>query len=160
MDAICRNGIYARHCGLVSTLSESEFTVGSNQYRAGRLNARQQFDVARRLRDVLMILGMERGPEFKSTPENFARIVLVSSGNVPQADMDIALNICLGVIKRRMPGDQGWVVIITPTGALMFDDIDMPVMLQLVWHVVNAHRMVDFLSVSVLNSSEPKSIAG
>jgi hypothetical protein len=135
-----------------------EFQIGAHHYLVGRLDARRQFDVARRLGYVLTMLGAEKSAEFKPTPENFARIILVTAGQVPQADMDTALNICLGVVKRKITGDVGWASVTTQKGdALMFDDIDMPIMLQLVWHVVSAHRMVDFLSVSGRSSGEPKS---
>lgn len=137
-------------------MSDTEFKIGPHHYQAGRLNARQQFDVARRLSDVLMLLGMERSEEFKRTPENFARVILVSSARVPQADIDAALNICLGIVKRRLPGDQGWAAIVASNGAMMYDDIDMPVMLEIFWHVVSAHRMVDFLSASGRASAAPK----
>lgn len=138
-------------------MTDTEFAIGAHHYRAGRLNARQQFDVARRLGYVLTMLGAEKNAEFKPTPENFARIILVTAGQVPQPDMDMALNICLGVVKRKIPGDLGWAAIATPAGAMMFDDIDMPAMLEMVWRVVSAHRMVDFLSVSGRSSGEPKS---
>lgn len=134
-----------------------EFSIGAHHYRVGRLDARKQFDIARRLGYVLTMLGAEKNAEFKPTPENFARIILVTAGQVPQADMDTALSICLGVIKRKIPGEQGWAAIATSTGAMMFEDIDMPAMLEMVWRVVSAHRMVDFLSVSGHSSGGPKS---
>lgn len=143
-------------------MTDPEFQIGPHTYRSSRLNARQQFDVARRLGYVLTMLGMEKVAEFKPTPENFARVILVSAGQVPQADMDAALNICLGAIKRRIDGagvaeHQAWSPIITPAGDPRYDDIDMPIMLQLVWHVISAHRMADFLSGSASRSAEPKS---
>src|ERR1700735_2990271 len=122
-----------------------EFQIGAHHYRAGRLNAKDAFHVARRLGYVLTALGIEKGEQFKPTPENFARIILVTSGQVPQADMDFALNTCLGVVKRSMGDHQGWAAIATSTGALMYDDIDMSTMLQIVWHVISAHRLPDFL---------------
>lgn len=137
-------------------MTDTEFQIGPHNYRAGRLNARQQFDVARRLSYVLTMLGAEKSPEFKPTPENFARIILVTSGSIPQADVDAALNICLGVVKRKLPNDQGWAAIVASNGAMMHEDIDMATMLEIVWHVVSAHRMVDFLSASARDSAAPK----
>jgi hypothetical protein len=137
-------------------LTDTEFTIGAHHYRADRLNARQQFDVARRLSYVLTTLGAEKSPEFKPTPENFARIILVTSGMIPQSDMDAALNICLGAVKRKLHGDLGWGPIVASNGALIHDDIDMATMLELVWHIVSAHRMVDFLSASARASAAPK----
>ncbi len=135
-------------------MSENEFTVGGHRYRADRLNARQQFDIARRLSYTLVQLGAEKKPDFKPTPENFSRIFLVTSGFVPQADMDMALNVCLGVVKRHIPGDIGWASLTAANGSLMYADIGMAEMLQIVWHVIAAHRLVDFLAVGAQNSSE------
>jgi hypothetical protein len=137
-------------------LTDAEFTIGPHTYRAARLNARQQFDVARRLTNVLAMLGAEKSPEFKPTPDNFARAILFSAGSIPQADMDMALGTCLGVVKRRMPGDQGWAPIATSSGSLMYDDMGMPEMLEALWHVLSAHRLPDFLYAGVRASSEAK----
>lgn len=135
-------------------MPSSEFKVASHTYKAARLNARQQFDVARRLSYVLVQLGGEKKPDFKPTAENFARIFLVTSGYVPQSDMDISLNMCLSAVSRNAGGDRGWVSISSSNGALMFDDIGMPEMLEIVWHVIAEHRLVDFLAASARNSSE------
>jgi hypothetical protein len=139
-------------------MSDTEFKIGANDYRAGRLSARQQFDVARRLSFVLTMLGAEKTAEFKATPENFARIILVTAGQVPQADMDAALTLCLSTVKRKIPGDIGWAPLTAPGGALMMD-IDMPELLEIVWRVVSAHRMVDFLSGNDQTSARPKTLA-
>ncbi len=68
--------------------------------------------------------------------------------------MDTALNVCLGVVSRNMGGDRGWAPVVASNGALMFDDIDMGTMLQIVWHVIAAHRLVDFLAAGAQNSKE------
>jgi hypothetical protein len=133
-----------------------EFQIGAHHYRAGRLSAKDAFHVARRLGYVLTALGIEKGDAFKPTSENFARIILVTSGQVPQADMDFALNTCLGVVKRRIGDHQGWAAITTSAGAMMYDDIDMSAMLQIVWHVISAHRLPDFLFESGSGSAGQK----
>src|SRR5690348_10037426 len=135
-------------------MAHDEFKIGEHHYRIGRLNARQQFDVARRLSFVLVQLGGEKNPEFKPTAENFARIILVTTGSVPQSDMDTALNICLSAVTRQMGGDRGYAAVVAGNGAMMFEDIDMSAMLQIVWHVIDQHRLVDFLSAGVRKSAE------
>ncbi len=100
------------------------------------------------------MLGAEKKPDFKPTSENFARVFLVTSGFVPQSDMDVALNACLSVVTRHVSGDRGWAPVASKDGALMFDDIDMGTMLQIVWHVIAAHRLVDFLAAGAQNSKE------
>jgi hypothetical protein len=135
-------------------MADNEFKVGHHTYRAGRLDARKQFDVARRLSYVLVQLGAEKKADFKPSAENFARIILVTTGYIPQADMDAALNICLSVVKRHIPGDIGWAALTASNGALMYEDIGMAEMLQIVWHVISMHRLVDFLAASAQDSSE------
>lgn len=55
---------------------------------------------------------------------------------LPDADVDFVVYSALAVVMRAMPGDSGWVPVLGQNNVIMFDDIDMIAMLNLVGQVV------------------------
>lgn len=136
-------------------MTENEFQVGKHTYRAKRLSAKDQFHVARKMSYTLFQLGGDKTEKFVPSPKNFARVICVTTGGLAQSDLDSVLDVCLGVVSRQVSGDRGWAPIQTK-GVMMFEDISMPEMLELVWHVIDAHRLVDFLAADPSDSKEHK----
>lgn len=126
-----------------------EFEVGGFQYRSERLNAQQCYDVARRFSVVLIMLGGMKGSDAQPDRQSFARALCAVSRPVPQEDSDTAIGICLSAVSRRQPNDVGWQKIREPrSGRLIFEDIDMMSMLEIVWEVMDYHKLPDFFSVT------------
>jgi hypothetical protein len=57
---------------------------------------------------------------------------LAALGNMTDENADYVIDTCLSVVERKVGGDRGWQKIGTG-GALMYDDIDLATMLQLVF---------------------------
>ena len=115
----------------------TEFTIGEHTYRAGRLDARTQFHVVRRLGPVLADLTT-------ASTGNVIANIAVAVGKLKDEDADYVIDKSLRVVTRAQDNGRGWAAVSNPTGGLMFDDIDMPVMLQLVWKVLEEYLVPFF----------------
>ena len=107
----------------------NEFQIGEHTYRAGRLDARTQFHVVRRLAAVLADLTT-------ATSGNVMANIAAAVGRLKDEDADYVIDKSLRVITRAQEGGRGWAAVANSSGGIMFEDIDMPVMLQLVWKVL------------------------
>lgn len=109
-----------------------EFEINGQQYRSGKLNARQQFHVARRLAPVLG--GLAAASQGASTDfAHFLQPIADAIAGMSDADCDYILDTCLGVVQRQQ--GSAWALILV-NKAQMFDDIDLGVMLQIASKVI------------------------
>jgi hypothetical protein len=109
-----------------------DFEINGQQYRSGKLNARQQFHVARRLAPVLGGLATAS----QGNTEDFATFlqpIADAIAGMSDADCDYVLDNCLAVVKRQQ--GSAWANIFV-NKAQMFEDIDMGVMLQIASKVI------------------------
>jgi hypothetical protein len=111
----------------------AEFSIGDHNYKSGRMNARQQFHVSRRLAPIFSGLADAIGDDGAPTDLN---AIATAISSLPDADCDYVLNACMGVTHRQVGGGAAWGSIMTPTGAILFDDIDMIVMVHIAWEVL------------------------
>lgn len=106
--------------------------IGGQKYRIGRIDARKQFHVARRLAPLLAGLGSLSGKG-----EGFATAVAPLAealSSMPDSDVDYVLDVCLGACQRVQP--NGHAAPIMARGELMFEDIDMAQMVQIAIRVI------------------------
>lgn len=127
-----------------------EFEINGQQYRSAKLNARQQFHVARRLAPVfggLAEASQGASPDFA----HFLQPIADAIAGMSDADCDYILDTCLGVVQRQQ--GSAWAQILV-NKAQMFDDIDLGVMLQLASKVIteNLGGFFQGSAVSVLSS--------
>lgn len=111
----------------------TEFEVGGQTYRSGKMNARTQFHVLRRAAPIVgPIQSLASGA---ASGEAFAVLANAISTLSDEAS-DYILDQCLAVVERKQ-GDTAWAKIKISQGqALMFDDIDMMAMLGIASHVM------------------------
>lgn len=146
-----------------------ELPIGEKLYRTGKLNAFKQLHVARRVAPVLLsmgkslelILGMAaqkkteaEGLESKPAKEDISRadaqaIVAVlplaeAFAAMKEEDVDYVINACLSVCELRQ-GDA-WQRVQASNGRLMFDFIDLPVMMELAMAVIKENLVPFFPS--------------
>lgn len=115
--------------------------IGGNAYKIGKLDAFKQFHVVRRIGGPLVDLGIEflRVQDGKGEGwESILRSAVHDLGKLSDADADYVLLTCLSVVERQRPQDGGWSPV-APSRVLMFQDIDMATMLQLVWAVLESN---------------------
>lgn len=107
--------------------------VGGHKYRIGRIDARKQFHVARRLAPLLA--GMSG---LGSKGAGFAALIgplTDALSGMSDEDVDYVLDACLGVCQR-IEANGHPAPVMSRSGALMFEDIDMGQMIQLAVKVI------------------------
>jgi hypothetical protein len=111
----------------------SEFEVDGQTYRSGKMSARTQFHVLRRMAPIVGPLqAMSASP---GAAETLAALV-EAIGSLSDEASDYIMDNCLAVVDRKQ-GETGWAKI-KPAGgsAIMFADIDLMAMLQIASHVL------------------------
>lgn len=107
--------------------------IGGQKYRIGRIDARKQFHVARRLAPILASLGASsfKGDGFTK----FLGPISEALSTMSDEDVDYVIDACLSACQRLQANGQG-APVIARGGGLMFEDIDMGQMIQLTVKVI------------------------
>lgn len=111
-----------------------EFEINGVQYRSDRMAAKKQFHVARRLAPLLAGLG---GSALRGEKAGFAEFIgpiAEALSKMSDEDTDYVIDECLRTVQR-LQGER-WQSVTSRGGDLMFDDIDLPVMLRLTVAVI------------------------
>lgn len=114
-----------------------ELTLNGQTYRVDRLNAFQQFHVARRLAPALWALGKGAMLNAQAAGASFSDAVALGAigplveviAKMSNEESEYVLAACLGVCYRQ--SGNGWQKVYAEGGGLMFQDIDLPTMMQL-----------------------------
>ena len=110
-----------------------EFELAGNTYRAGKMDTFKQFHVSRRLVPILgNVAGAVTG---EAGFEDMVQPLMVGIAGMTDADCDFILEACLKVVQRQQ-GTTWSPIYAGANQALMFDDIDMSVMLQIAGKVI------------------------
>jgi hypothetical protein len=118
-----------------------QLTINDQIYAIGKIDAVKQFHVARRLAPALVALGgaaivvLKQGGALTDAAAvaSIGPLVEVIAG-MSDDDSEYVLRACLAVVSRRS-GD-GWAPVQNAQGGLMFQDVDMSVMLRLTFAVI------------------------
>lgn len=110
-----------------------EFEIAGHEYASGKMDTFKQFHVSRRLVPAFGTMAASVTGEV-----NFSELVqplMQAIASMNDADCDFILDACLSVVKRKQK--DSWAPIYAGASqALMFDDIDMSVMLQIAGRVI------------------------
>lgn len=118
-----------------------EFELKGQQYRTAKLNVFDQLKVSRKLLPILAGMMSDfqsikddalNGNALKALDTALPKIA-DALADMSDEDTNAIIFPCLSVVSRRH--GKGWTPVFTQ-GALMFDDIDLMVMLQMVGRVV------------------------
>lgn len=126
-----------------------EFEVGGHRYKASPLNAKMQWNVARRLAPVMAGMAGAEG-------ENIFTQIAKSVSGLSDADSDYVIDAVLATVLREQGADKGWASVMTKGGAMMFDDIDMAAMLQIVFRVLQEQLSGFFTALLSLSADQPE----
>jgi uncharacterized protein YejL (UPF0352 family) len=124
-----------------------EHVINDVRYQIGRMPVKDQFHVARKIAPV--VAGLGRGYAMAAVSavdssnvnadENlFEALTPVADilSKMQDAEVDYVLNKCLSVVAKW--NGQGWTRVMS-NGNMMFDDMDLPTMVQLVMEVVQSN---------------------
>lgn len=123
-----------------------ELMLGANEYSISKLNAIQQFHVARKIAPMLWAMGKEALSGFQDSEIDGIAALKASADVLSQMsdqDSEYILKTCLTACRRR--SGAGWAKVQADNGQMMFDDIDLPVILQLAFNVIR-ENLGNFLS--------------
>ena len=118
-----------------------EFEIAGQRYRAEKLDAFKQLHVSRKIAPIVpKLLPMflkfaQMGESMKDDLPGMAQAfepLAQALAEMPDADCEYVFNACLGVVARHQQGN--WASIWN--GSLMFDDIDIGVMVQIASKVI------------------------
>lgn len=133
----------------------AEFTVNGESYRNTKLNAVQQFHVARRLAPLLT----KSSAAFLNQPGNLDDMaqtlepVFDALGAMDDDVCNYVLRTCLASVQKNVGGQ--WITVWNPAaGRLQFDDLDLATMLQLTVQVIQ-DNLGTFLQGTPSTSNEP-----
>lgn len=135
----------------------AEFTIADKQYRSSKLNAFQQFHVARKLGPLFAKLGpgqLRTDPD-ASLSDMLAPIMEALAG-MPEEDCNYILHRCLSVVQRWQGGSVWAPVWNDPAKRLMFEDIDLSTMIQITLQVLG-DNLGPFMSGQGRTSASPVS---
>lgn len=133
-----------------------EMKIGEHEYSVGRLSARQQYHLARKIAPAVFALNSSRADAAKMLPKGlftetgmdeskfdssaekalalvFGKLADALAG-MSEADSDYVINTCLSVCQRKQQG--GWQKVMTPNGSMMFEDMDLRTLVQLTLGVI------------------------
>lgn len=118
----------------------SEITIAKQTYRIGKMNALQQFHVARRLAPILATMGLslrQLADGSKMSIDDFLPVlgpVTEILARMSDEDSNYVIFSALAVSERKQ-GDKFAPVVVSAN--LMFQDLDLPAMMRLVVEVLN-----------------------
>ena len=111
----------------------AEFEINGVKYRSSQMDAMRQFNVVRRLAPILD--SVKNMLDMKL--EDGLGIIAQAISNMSDADTEYVIGSCMAVVVREQQGGTGWAKIWSPDAkAPMFTDIDMAVMLRIVFAVI------------------------
>jgi hypothetical protein len=115
-----------------------EVTIGDVQYRIGKMDARTQLHIARRLSPIMSALvGLIRQEDQGASIEDVLKPIANQLAGMPDAEVDYILDRCLAVCSRENDRHgTGWGPVMASNGRLMFQDITVAGMLQLAAAVI------------------------
>ena len=154
-----------------------EIQLGDNTYSIGRLTAKQQFHVSRRIAPIIpplipvfMQLAKTAGGAagamgaLTQNLDGFGKILQPFADALAamnDADADYVMDNCLTAVQRQQP--TGWARVVSlEQKTLMFQDMDMSVILPLVVQVIvaNLGPFIQGLLTSQASSPEAAALAG
>lgn len=117
-----------------------ETTINGAVYQVRKLTPYQQFHVARRLAPALWALSTMADGDTSGTLHDKVLGALEPVAEIlakmTDADSEYILTTCLSVVYRQSGNSWGPVAPQGSAGALMFDDITLPIMMRLTFEVL------------------------
>jgi hypothetical protein len=131
-----------------------EVEIEGHKYRTGKVDAFKQFHLVRKLMPLFSGLG----ETFSQMPDKVGEgdfwhslgPIAQAVSEMTQEDSEWCLKTCLGAVS--VWNGQNWTPITTAGGQLMFDDMEMPTMLQLAFTVIQDNLGSFFPVPQVQNS--------
>lgn len=120
------------------------FDIEGRGYSVKKIDARTQFHIIRRLAPVLSELAPALKGSGNSDGLDMLPPIAGALAKLSDADADYCLFGLLQAVSRKQDNDLGYGAVSVGT-SIMYDDITMPIMLQLAWKALS-HNMSSFFA--------------
>lgn len=126
--------------------------INGTEYRLPELDPFQSFALASKISPILGLMALQEDRVVLAArfPQSFT--ALAGDMRMSREDKDEVLRLCLSGISRGETGGSFSPIMVN--GHMMFKDIDMSVMLKLVWETIVQNKLIDFFSDAHSNSTE------
>lgn len=123
----------------------AEFEVAGTAYKSRKMDAFQQFHIARKLTPAVApfmhslapLLAISSGAVQPADMVDALMPLMQAIAAMPTEDCDFVIHSCLAVVDRQQPGGLGWAPLFNREAKrMMFDDIDMPQMMAITARVI------------------------
>ncbi|WP_281659640.1 phage tail assembly chaperone [Microvirgula aerodenitrificans] len=155
----------------------AEFEIKGVNYRAGKIPARIQFHLTRKLSPLLpglvpLVFSVIKGGGPKqgepaslvairslmADPDGMAKLIAPVAdafAALPDDHADFIIDTCLSVVARQQ--GNSWASAMASNGAMMFDDMDLPTIMQVVVRVLtdNLGNFIPGLHTSQTVAGDP-----
>jgi len=125
--------------------------INGSAYQVGRLDVFAQFHVARLMGPRIGALSMIDLPP-EAAGARVGSVLTAVMGSMSREDSDFVVNACLAVVKKRQ--GQALSPITAPNGAIMFQDMDLDELMQIVAKVLEVAKLPDFFRADSPNSGD------
>lgn len=121
----------------------TEFDVGGQTYRVGKLDAFRQFHVSRRIAPIIptlvpVFVKMARDGNLTDDIAGLSEVLVPFAegiANMSDEASEYVMANCLSVVQRK--NQAGWAAVWNTQGKVcMFDDMDLGIIMQLVMKVI------------------------
>lgn len=134
----------------------AELDLHGHQYRAGKISAREQFHIVRRLAPLLGEVAPLAGAK---NPIEALPPLANALAAMPDESADYVLFGLLKAVQRKEPQGLGWSAVCSGT-SIMYDDIGMAEMVQLAWLALRENLQDFFRAIPpALNGGSQKQSA-
>lgn len=123
-----------------------EFEINGASYRAQQMDAMKQFHVVRRLAPLMGEFAGLKSAE----PEKAFEAIASAVSKMSDADADYVIGTCLDSVERQAGNQWGKIRV---SGRLMYADLPLPDMLQIVWQVLQGN-LGSFFPALLANSPD------
>lgn len=121
----------------------STLQIDDKTFVIGRLTARQQFHVARRLAPVIAAIVRADGVTTENVMNSLSDVAVALS-DIKDADADYIMDTCMGVVKYRdSTANTDFTLLVNKN--MRYDWVDLPMMLRLTSAVVK-ENLAGFMS--------------
>jgi len=123
--------------------------IHDNEYTIGRMTAMEQFKVARKLGPALPVL--EGIIADRNSGKDTTVLAILMMSKLSDVDAQIVTEACLAAVTRKQGDIQAKVMV---SGNMMFQDIDVTAIIQLVTAVIH-ENLGDFFRSALANLHDP-----
>lgn len=126
--------------------------IGGKKYRLPELDIFQEFALASSISPILSLLSLQ--DDRTKLAEKFPQAFTALTGEMGlsrQAKDDI-IRLCLSGVTRDE--NSAFLSVMSPSGQMMYRDMDLRVVLCIIWEILVENKLIDFFSVPHSNSTE------